>query len=53
MPCREIPGSLTGGDGKAMYYLRNSGKPGKEVNSHGFFSRERGQKRKAQWSENG
>lgn len=47
MQCREIPGSLTCRDGKAMYYLRTSGKPGKEIKSHGFFSQERGKKSKA------
>lgn len=49
----EILGGLTCGDGKAVYYLRTSGKPGKEVKTHGFFSQERGQKRKAQWSASG
>lgn len=51
MQYRETPGGLTGGDGKAMYYLRSSEKPGKEVKTPGLFFQEGGQKRKAQWNE--
>lgn len=44
---------LAGGDGKVMYYLRTSRRPGKEGKIHVFFSQERGEKSKAQWSEAG
>lgn len=53
MKVRGSAGGLIGGDGKVMSYLRTSRSPGKEVKTHVFFSQERGEKSKAQWSETG